>query len=81
MAQTLEDHNLVDEAVKAGPLPFVLVRSAMLKNGDAAPLKFYGNTGKGSGIMPGTTMKSVANLLLDLTTSDEYDGTTPMVTN
>lgn len=81
MAQTIEDHNLVDEAVKAGSLPFVLVRPAMLKNADVAPLKFYGNDGKGAGIMPSTTMKSVASFLLDVTVDGQYDGTTPMVTN
>jgi nucleoside-diphosphate-sugar epimerase len=81
MAQTLEDHNLVDKTVKAGGLPFVLVRPAMLKDADAAPLKFYGDTGKGSGFMPSASMRSVADFLLEVTVDGKYDGTTPMIAN
>ena len=81
MAQTLEDHNLVDEAVKAGWLPFVLARPAMLKDQDAFPVKFHGNTGKGAGFMPGISMKTVAGFLLDAAVDEKYDGTTPMICN
>jgi len=81
MYQTLEDHNLVDKAIKTGGLPFVMVRSPMLKDTAAAPLKFYGDEGKGSGFMPSVSMRSVAGFLLDVTVDEAYDGTTPMVAN
>ena len=81
MAQTLEDQNLVDEAVKAGPLPFVLIRPAMLVGERAAPLKLYGSTGKGSGFMPSVSAKSVAGFLLDAAVKEDFDGTTPVITN
>ena len=67
--------------MKAGTLPFVLVRPAMLKTGEASPLKFYGNTGKGSGFMPSVSPKSVAVFLVDAAVRSEVDGTTPVITN
>ena len=81
MAQTLEDHNLVDETVKAGSLPFVLVRPAMLNTKDAAPVKVHGNTGKSAGFMPSVSMKTVTGFLLDAAVDTKYDGHTPMITN
>lgn len=87
MAQTLEDQNLVDAAVKASSnasseaLPYVLVRPAMLKDGDEAPVKVYEASGKGVGFMPSVTAKSVARVLVDMMGTDEYDGTTPVITN
>jgi len=81
MVQTLEDQNLVDAAVKAGRLPFVLPRPSMLTNGDAAPVKIYGNSGKGSGFMPSIIAKSVAIFMLDAAVSNEFDGSTPSIAN
>jgi hypothetical protein len=81
MDVTLEDQNLVDVAVKAGPLPFVLARPAMLTNGEARPVKVHGNQGEGSGMMPSISVKSVVTFLLDATVNDQYDGMTPMIAN
>ncbi|KEF61047.1 uncharacterized protein A1O9_02612 [Exophiala aquamarina CBS 119918] len=81
MYQTWEDHNLVDKAVRAGGLPFVMVRPGMLKDTDAIPLKFYGSDGKGSGFMPSASMRSVAGFLLDVTVDEAYDWKTPVIAN
>ncbi|KAJ9610234.1 hypothetical protein H2200_005011 [Cladophialophora chaetospira] len=81
MDVAIEDQNLVDAAVKAGPLPFVLVRPAMLKNGEALPVKVHGNNGEGAGFMPSITVKSVVTFLLDAAVKSEFDGTTPMISN
>ena len=81
MEVTLEDQNLVDVAVKAGPLPFVLIRPAMLKDGEAAPVKLHGNTGEGAGFMPKISIKSVVGFLLDAAVKNEFDGMTPMISN
>jgi nucleoside-diphosphate-sugar epimerase len=81
MDVTLEDQNLVDETVKAGGLPFVLVRPAMLRDGEAASVKVHGDDGQGAGFMPSVTVKSVAAFLLDAAVRDEFDGKTPMICN
>ncbi len=81
MDVSIEDQNLVDEVVKAGPLPFVMVRPTMLKSGEAAPVKVHGNTGEGAGFMPSISIKSVVGFLLDATVNDEFDGRTPMISN
>lgn len=81
MAQTLEDHNLVDEAVKAGKLPFVLARPAMLKGQGVAPVVVHGETGKGAGFMPSISMNTVVDFLLDAAVDGKYDGKTPMISN
>ena len=81
MDVTLEDQNLVDAVVKAGPLPFVLARPAMLKSGEAAPVKVHGDLGEGAGLMPSISIKSVVGFLLDAAVSDQYDGMTPTISN
>jgi hypothetical protein len=81
MDVTLEDQNLVDAAVKSGSLPYVLVRPAMLKGEEAAPVKVHGEKGEGAGYMPSISVKSVVRFLLDAAVEDWYDGMTPMVSN
>jgi len=81
MNVTLEDQNLVDKAVKAGSLPYVLVRPAMLKDGEALAVKVHGNVGEGAGFMPSISVKSVVEFLLDVAVKDEFDGMTPMISN
>ena len=81
MDVTLEDQNLVDEAVKAGSLPFVLARPAMLKDTEAAAVRVYGNDGKGAGFMPSISVKSVVHFLLDAAVKDDFDGMTPVIAN
>jgi hypothetical protein len=84
MLQTWEDQNLVDQAVKAGPLPFVLVRPAMLTadtGTEATPpaVNVYGNTGQGSGFMPSVGVRSAARFLVEAAVKSEFDGKTPVV--
>lgn len=82
MSQTLEDQNLVDETVRAnGNVPYVLVRPAMLTEGDAAPVKVYESSGSGAGWMPSVSMKTVARFLVDVAATGEFDGRTVVVTN
>jgi nucleoside-diphosphate-sugar epimerase len=81
MSQTLEDQNAVDEVVKAGHLPFVLVRPAMLTEKEAAEVKVFGNDGEGLSWMPSISMASVAEFVLDATVRDWWDGMTPVISN
>lgn len=81
MNQTLEDHNLVDVAIKESRLVFVLPRPAMLMGEEALPLKIHGNTGCNAGFMPSISMKSVALFILDTIERSDWDGTTPVISN
>ncbi|KIW38010.1 uncharacterized protein PV06_09986 [Exophiala oligosperma] len=81
MVQTIEDQTLVDEAVRKGHLPFVLIRPALLTEGDAAPVKVYSSSAEGVGIMPKVSVKSVAKFLMDAASKGDWDGTSPVITN
>ena len=81
MDVTLEDQNLVDRAVKAGKVPYVLVRAAMLSGGEVAPVRVYGNEGDGAGFMPKVSATSVAGFLLDAAENDQFEGMTPVIAN
>jgi hypothetical protein len=81
MVQTVEDQNLVDAAVKAGKLDYVLVRSAMLGGVERAPVKVFGNDGKSAGFMPKISARSVAGFMLDCVEDSSYDGMTPVISN
>ena len=79
MAQTLEDHNLVDRIVKDSEVSFVLVRPTMLKGDMEAPVQDLGDKGEGAKFMPSISPISVANFLLDAVTTDMWDGRTPVI--
>lgn len=81
MDVTIEDHNLVDKAVKTSGLKFVLVRSAMLKGEETAEVKDLGDEGEKAGMMPSVSRKSVATFLLDAAEQDKWDGRTPVIAN
>lgn len=81
MSAQYKDHNLVDIETKESGLDWVIVRPVMLKEGDALPLKIYGNTGENSGFMPSITRGSVANFLVDAVERDEWNRSTPVITN
>jgi uncharacterized protein YbjT (DUF2867 family) len=81
MDVTVEDHNLVDKVVKASGLNFVMVRSAMLKGEEVAPLKELGDEGEKAGMMPSVSRRSVAGFLVDAVEQDKWDGRTPVVAN
>lgn len=79
MAQTLEDHNLVDRIVKDSGLNSVLARPTMLKGDTEAPVRDLGDKGEGAPFMPSISPIAVANFLLDAVTTDKWDGRTPVI--
>jgi hypothetical protein len=81
MDVTLEDHNLVDKAVKGSGLNFVTVRSAMLKGEEATAVMDLGDDGEKAGMMPTVSRKSVAGFLLDAAEQSTWDGRTPVISN
>lgn len=81
MAYQFEDHNLVDEEVKVAGVDYVLARPVMLVEGDEKSVKTSGNLGEGVGIFSKITRKSVARFLVDAVGSDEWDRSTPVISN
>ncbi|KAL6251448.1 hypothetical protein RBB50_001657 [Rhinocladiella similis] len=81
MVQTIEDQTLVDETVRRGNLPFVLVRPALLTEGDAAPVKVYPSSAEGVGFMPKVSVKTIAKFLVDAALKGDWDGNAPVITN
>lgn len=81
MSYQLEDHGLVDKEMKASGLDFVLARPTMLAEGDALPIKEFGDSGKGVGLMSKITRKSVALFLVDAVEKETWNKTTPVLTN
>jgi putative NADH-flavin reductase len=79
MAQTLEDHNLVDKVVKESNLNFVLVRATMLKDGATGPIRRLGDGGEQAPFTPSISPDAVARFLLDAVESDQWDKRTPVI--
>ena len=82
MSHQWEDHMAVDKEMKASGMDYVLARPVMLKEGEAKPVKFFGNTGgKGVGLTSSITRKSVARFLVEAAEKSEWDRSTPVITN
>ena len=79
MDQTIEDHDLTDQIVKASGLTFVLARPAMLKGEQLGQIKDLGDEGEKASFMPSISMRMVADFLLDAVESNEWDGRTPVI--
>jgi putative NADH-flavin reductase len=78
------DHNLVDQKLKSSNLDFVLPRPARLTLGDKSPMVFYGDDGAGMGAfagLGGISRASVAGFLIDAVESDEWNRSTPVISN
>jgi NAD(P)H-binding len=81
MAQTLEDHNLVDNIVKESGLKFVLARTTMLKGDNISPIQDLGDKGENVTFMPSISSNAVAEFLLDTVEDDRWDGRTPVISS
>jgi hypothetical protein len=76
-----KDHEQVDDVVKQSGLNYVLVRPTRFVEGPPARIQLYGNNGEGIGSFQTTTRESVATFLLDAVEKDEWDRTTPVISN
>lgn len=81
MDVTVEDHNLVDKAVKGSGLDFVMVRATMLMGKEVLPIRELGDEGEEAGWLPSVSRKSVAGVLVDAVEQDKWDGRTPVIAN
>ena len=79
MKQTVEDHNLVNEAVKECGLPYVLIRPAMLKGDQMTEVKDLGDNGEKAKFLPSISPNMVASFLVDAVESDTWNGRTPVI--
>ncbi|KAI9666058.1 MAG: hypothetical protein M1821_003993 [Bathelium mastoideum] len=75
------DHDAMDEEVKESGLEFVLVRPGMLVEGEAKPVREWGNQGRGMPMMAKITRKSVAKFLSDAVEKKNWNGRTPVIAN
>lgn len=76
-----EDHDFVDEEMKQSGANFVLVRPAMLTEGENLPVRIFGNSGEGAGWIPKISRKSVAHFILDACETGTWDRQTPVIAN
>ncbi|KAE9571712.1 Flavin reductase [Colletotrichum fructicola] len=84
MKYTLDDHRAVDALVtgKQGEgVDWVMVRPPMLTEGDALPVKDYGDDGKGICWMPKITRKSVAVFMVDAAEKPDWNRRAPVIAN
>jgi hypothetical protein len=79
---TREDHEGVDRELRAlKDIKYVEVRSTILTDGDAAPVKAYPDDGAGSGFMPKISRASVAEFMVEAAEGSKYDGCAPVISN
>jgi hypothetical protein len=76
-----KDHEQVEKVVKQSGLSYVLARPARFIEGPSSQVHFYGNKGEGIGSLNTITRESVATFLLDAVEKNEWDGTTPVISN
>ena len=81
MAVSFEDHEFVDQEIRQTGVDYVLVRPARLTEGEAKPVKMYGDNGDLIGGFAAITKKSVAVFLVDAAEKSEWDHKTPVISN
>ena len=81
MNVTVEDHNLVDVAVKSSGLDFVMVRATILMGEEVLPVVDLGDEGERAGWLPSIGRRSVAGVMVEAVEQDTWDGRTPVVAN
>ena len=81
MVQTVEDHNAADEIVRKAPIPFVLVRAAMLMGSESKPITVLDDNGTGADMFPSISAVSVAKFVVDATEQETWDRRSPVIKN
>jgi len=81
MKHGLAAHNALDQETRESGVDFVLVRATLLADGDAAPVKVYGEDGKGISFVPKITKASVARFMVEACEKDDFVGKSPVIAN
>ncbi|CRG90998.1 hypothetical protein PISL3812_08046 [Talaromyces islandicus] len=66
---------------KATGIRSVIVKPAMLKNGEPKQVEYLGEAGEKASFMPSITRASVAKFMVEALTSEEWDGKSPVIAN
>ena len=81
MLYAFQDHDLVDQEIKESGVDFVLARPVMLTDKEAQPIREHGNSGEGSGFMPTISRRSVAKFLVGAAEKNNWNKSTPVISN
>ncbi|XRM46252.1 hypothetical protein ABZX51_009299 [Aspergillus tubingensis] len=81
MSHQYDDHNETEREVLASGVGYVFVRPSRLVETEETAIKVWPDDGKGVPMMASTSRISVARYLVDVTESDEWDNTAPVITN
>lgn len=81
MSYSYKDHESVEQKIKASGLDYVLARPTRYSDGPAAPIKFFGDSGRGIGSFSEMSRKSTAVFLVDAAEKTDWNGTSPVMSN
>ncbi|KAF2168845.1 hypothetical protein M409DRAFT_20860 [Zasmidium cellare ATCC 36951] len=82
MAYVLEDHDAVEREVRGSEgVEWVLVKPAMLKDGEAKAVREFGEGGEGVGLLDGITRESVAKVLVEAAEGEDWDERIVVIAN
>ncbi|KAI9685103.1 MAG: hypothetical protein M1820_010844 [Bogoriella megaspora] len=82
MKYQTEDHDAVDQEVKASGVKYVLVRPNMLEDSEEVKeVREWGDQGAGTPMLAKVTRGSVAGFLVQAAEGQVWDGRTPVITN
>ncbi|CAG8972781.1 hypothetical protein HYALB_00006873 [Hymenoscyphus albidus] len=81
MSFSYKDHESAETVLRESGLDFVFARPTRLTDGPAAPIHFYGDTGRGISSFAGMNRRSTAEFLVDAAEKKDWDGTTPVMSN
>lgn len=76
-----QDHEDVDKLLKESGVNYVLARPIRFVDGDAKPVRTFGDDGRDIGMLDTITKRSVASFLVDAIEKSDWDGQTPVVAN
>lgn len=74
-----KDHEKVEGVLRQSGLDWTAVKPAMLSDGEKKEVRVWGEQGKGIGMLPKVSRKSVAGFLVECMESDEWVGKTPVI--
>jgi hypothetical protein len=82
LGKKFADHKEAEEVIKkASGIQSVIVKPAMLKNGEPKQIEYLGEAGEEASFMPSITRASVAKFMVAALSSEEWDGKTPVIAN
>lgn len=82
LGKKFADHEETEKVIKkASAIKSVIVKPAMLKNGESKQVEYLGEAGEKASFMPNITRASVAKFMVAALKTEEWDGKTPVIAN